>query len=462
MSIIQEDLRLQGGVQISSKAIRRRVNGLAWPVILENTFQTALGVVDLAIVSRLGADAVAGVGTATQILFLAIAAFMALATGTTVLVAHNVGAGTLEGARLATKQSLVMGVIVAVLLAAAGSVFAAPLIAVFGLSAHVVALGATYMQISSQLSLFLVLMLVAAAALRGAGDTRSPMMVTGFINIINGVLAYSLVFGHFGLPALGVAGSAWGAALARLCGCCILLILLFRKKTAACIRGAHGWKPRWRLIRTLLQIGLPAMGEQLVINVGFLIYGFMVITLGTEVYAAQRITLNATQISFLPAFGFAVAATALTGQFIGARRPELARKASYYSMAMSVAWMSFAGLMLIVFAQPIMLIFTNDPTIDVVGAAALRVVALCQPFFGVANALAGSLRGSGDTRFPMIAAMLGMWLIRLPVGWFIGIYLSYGLPGVYVSSIADAAVRSLLIWLRYRRGFQVRLELAKV
>lgn len=438
--------------ELDNRAIRRLVNRLAWPVILENTFQTALGVVDLALVSRLGADAIAGVGTATQLMWLAIAAFAALATGTTVLVAQATGAGDRARANLATKQSLILGVVVSVVIALVVSRTAEGIVAVLGPQPEVVRLGALYLRIAAQTSIFFVTMLIAAAALRGAGDTRSPMMVTGGINIINGLVAYGLIFGKFGLPAIGVAGSAWGAAGARVVGCLALLFILWRGKRPTDIAGHGGWRPDWPLIRRILGIGLPAMGEQLVISGGFLVYGFMVIGLGTAVYAAQRVSFNAISISYLPAMGFAVAATTLTGQSLGAGKPGQARRASNYATIASVIWMSVAGAALIVFARQIMLLFTNDPTIDDIGAAALRVVAFSQPFFGVSNALAGSLRGGGDTRFPMIAAVLGMWLIRLPVGWLIGIGLGFGLPGVYVSSVCDAALRSLLIWQRYRTG----------
>jgi Na+-driven multidrug efflux pump len=182
------------------------------------------------------------------------------------------------------------------------------------------------------------------------------------------------------------------------------------------------------------------------------VYGFMVIGLGTAVYAAQRVSFNAVSISYLPAMGFSVAATTLTGQRLGAGRPDQARQTSNYATLASFVWMSVAGAVLFLLADQIMLLFTPDRQIDTIGAAALRVVAFSQPFFGISNALAGSLRGGGDTRFPMVAAVIGMWLVRLPFGWFIGIFLGFGLPGVYVSSTLDAALRSLLIWRRYRSG----------
>lgn len=432
------------------------MNRLAWPVILENTFQTALGVVDLALVSRLGADAIAGVGTATQLMWVAIAAFAAVATGTTVLVAQAIGAGDRQRANHATKQSLLMGVLISIAIAVLVSMTAEQIVAVLGPQPDVVHLGAIYLRISAQMSVFFVTMLVAGAALRGAGDTRSPMVVTGGINIINGLLAYGLIFGHFGLPAIGVAGSAWGAAGARMVGCLALLLILWRGRRPTDIAGRGGWRPNWALMRRLLRVGLPAMGEQMVISGGFLVYGFMVIGLGTAVYAAQRVSFNAVSISYLPAMGFAVAATTLTGQRLGARRPDQARQTSNYATLASVLWMTVAGAVLFLLADQIMLLFTTDPTIDGIGAAALKVVAFSQPFFGISNALAGSLRGGGDTRFPMVAAVIGMWLVRLPFGWFIGIFLGFGLPGVYVSSTLDAALRSFLIWRRYRSGKHFR------
>lgn len=444
--------RALGRSSPDDREIRRQVNKLAWPVILENTFQTALGVVDLALVSRLGADAIAGVGTATQLMWLAIAAFAAVATGTTVLVAQATGARDRLLADTAVKQSLLLAVVISVAIAVVVAHTAEGIVALLGPQPAVVQIGATYLRISAQMSIFFVGMLVCGAALRGAGDTRSPMLVTGGINIINGVLAYGLIFGRFGLPELGAAGSAWGAAIARAVGCLVLLLLLLRGRRPVGIAGRSGWLPDFSLMRRLLSIGLPAMGEQVVISGGFLVYGFMVIGLGTTVYAAQRISFNAVSISFLPAQGFAIAATTLTGQCLGAGLADRARRATRYATLASVVWMTLAGAVLFFFDRPLMLIFTSDPQIVAIGGAALKVMALSQPFFGISNALAGSLRGAGDTRFPFVAALIGMWLVRLPVGWLVGLALGFGLPGVYVSSVCDAALRSLLIGRRYASG----------
>jgi len=194
------------------------------------------------------------------------------------------------------------------------------------------------------------------------------------------------------------------------------------------------------------------MLEQVIFSVGMLMYGIMVIGLGTTVYATQRITFNAISLSFMPGFGYAMAATTLTGQSLGAQKPETAARATWYALRSALILMSTMGLIFIVFGKPLMRAFTDDPDIVALGAVSLAIMAFSQPFQAIGQVLAGGLRGAGDTRFPMIISTVGIWLIRLPLGYLVGVKLGYGLPGVYSSSIADSAVRALLAYLRYRTG----------
>ena len=300
------------------------VGRLAWPVIGEQLPQTLVGVVDTALVGRLGAQAVAGVGTGTQLMQVAISAMGAISVGTTVLVAHAIGARRHREAAHVTRQSLLAGTVLGLLLAVTGWTFAHPLTSALGREPAVVEQGALYLRLSALGSVALVLMLVAGGALRGAGDARTPLMASVGMNLVNVVVAYTLIFGGFGLPALGVAGSALGGVAGRLVGAALLLGLLARRGT---LRAAAGSAGRWldlNVIRRVLGIGIPTAVEQTMLSVGFLLYGAMVIALGTTVYATQRITFQAINLAFMPGFGFATAATTLTGQSLGAGRPDLA------------------------------------------------------------------------------------------------------------------------------------------
>ncbi len=430
----------------------RSVNSMAIPIITENLFQTMLGIVDLIMVGRLGAVAIAGVGTALQIMFIVLGALSAITIGTTVLVARFAGAEDPAQAARVVKQSLLLGVACSAIIAVVGHIVAHPVIALLGAPPAVTRAGGDYLDIVCVTSVTLVVQFVCASALRGAGDTRTSMIVTGLVNIVNIVVAYALIFGHFGLPALGVVGSAWGASAARAVGALVLLALLASGWRRVSIAGRGGWRPDAGLMRRVMRIGLPSMMEQTFMNSGMLLYSIIVIGMGTAAYAAQRITFNALNISFMPGLGFGLAATTMTSQALGAGRVDLARRSTNISFYLAALWMCTMGAALFLFGNPIMHLFSNDPTIDRIGTDALRVIALSQPFQALGQVMAGSLRGAGDTRFPMVATGLAIWLVRLPFGWLFGVPLHGGLPGVYISNVMDAVVRAAANYLRFRRG----------
>ncbi|MGI8912319.1 MAG: MATE family efflux transporter [Chloroflexota bacterium] len=428
------------------------VSRLAVPIIAENLFQTMLGVVDMLMVSKLGAAAIAGVGTSLQIMFLIMAALSAVTVGTTVLVARFTGSQQPEEASRAAKQSIMLGLLLAVIITIIGHFFAHAAITLLGAAPEVVKTGGDYLDVVAQMAVFLVLQYVCAGALRGAGDTRTPMIVTGVVNLVNILVAYTLIFGHFGFPALGVLGSAWGASAARAIGSAILLTLLFSGRRRVQIAGRAGWRPDPVLMKRVLKIGLPSMVEQTLMSGGSLLYSVIVIGMGTAVFAAQRITFNALSISFMPGMGFGMAATTMTGQSLGAGRPDLARRSAWIAFRMAALWMCTMGLGLIIFGNQIMRLLTTDPLIISVGTTALRVIALSQPFQALGQVMAGSLRGAGDTRFPMYATGLSVWLIRLPFGILFGPVLGWGLGGVYISNVMDAIARAAANYWRFRAG----------
>lgn len=441
---------------LKSAEISSLVGKLAWPVIGEQLLQTLVGVVDMALVGRLGADAVAGVGTGTQLMQVAISAMGAVSVGTTVLVARMTGARQPKEASHATAQSLLAGLAMGVALAVIGFAAARPLTLLLGAEASVVNLGSLYLRIASIAFPALVLMLVAGGALRGTGDTRTPLMVSGAMNVVNVILAYLLVFGKLGFPALGVAGSATASVIARLFGAVVLVAVLWLPNRLT-IRGAS-WAPDLDVIRRVLRIGIPTAVEQSMLSAGFLLYGAMVISLGTTVYAAQRITFQAVNLAFMPAFGFATATTTLTGQSLGAGRPDLAKIANREALKQALLWMTLTGVAVAAFAKPLMYLFSNDPEVIALGQQAFPVLAIAQPFWAIGQVYAGSLRGAGDARFPMVATSLGMWTVRLPTAYLFGIVFHFGLPGVYLSSTFDAALRSALNYYRYRSGRWQRMQ----
>jgi putative MATE family efflux protein len=436
----------------STGAIRRLVVRLAWPAIVENMLQSVFGVVLLLLIARLGPAAVAGFGAANGLTMVAMSAFFSLSMGATVLVAHATGARTPGAAILAAKQSLVLGVIVGLAMTAAGVIFAPQLVTAMGAGPNVVREGAAFLRTFSLGGVFIVLTFIAGGVLRGTGDARTPMLVTLATLALGLLLAYPLTFGGLGLPALGVAGAGLAGTITRGLGCVVLLFLMGRPSGPIPLTGRAGWRPSREPLRQLVAIGLPSMVEALFRSGGMLLFTVIVFQLGTAVAAAQQIVQQAAFLSMMPGFGFAMSATALVGQSLGARDPVRADRATWFATRACMTWMGAMGVVFFLGGEWIMTLFSDDPAIIAQGAAALRIVALAQPGQALGIVLAGSLRGAGDTRYPMVTTGLAMWLVRLPVAWLLGIVLGFGLVGIYLGWVFDSIVLGLLTLWRYRSG----------
>ena len=432
--------------------IAQTVNKMAWPVVVENLLQTLLGVVDLILVGALGAAALAGVGTALQLLWVIQSGFAAITTGATVLVSHAIGAQQPDEANHTLKQSLLVGATISLIVGVVGSLFAQPLMQLIGGEPDVVAAGVVFFSISAVTSFFLLTMFIAGAAMRGAGDSKTPMQVTLVTNVLNAVLAWALIFGHLGFPALGVAGSAWGTGIARGVGAMIMVGLLLRGHGPLKLEVSGRWLPDLGLLKRIMNIGVPSSIEMMMMSGGMLIYGIFAIRLGTDIYAAQRITLNIISFSFMPGLGYAIAATALTGQALGAKDPERAKQITNYASFSAMMFMSLISLVLAAFGPWIMRVYTSEPQLIAIGADALKVLAFSQPFFGLGQVLTGSLRGTGDTRFAMMATAASIWLIRLPLAWLFGPVMHLSLAMIYLSNVIDSVARLALVWRRWKEG----------
>src|SRR5262245_2454144 len=436
---------------IDARAIRRRVLGLAGPVIGENLLETLLGIVDTLLVAGLGATAIAGVGGALQVMFLLIAALSALAVGSSVLVAQAIGASNPRRASQLARQSLLWSAILSVPLALLGLLASAPIVALFGMEPQVAQIATSYLQVTMGTVVVLVALLIGGGALRGAGDSRTPMIVTAIANVVNIGLAYGLIYGHFGLPALGPVGSAWATFLARALALVLLVGALWRGSNGVSISGRGGWRPELGVARDVLRIGVPAALEQILISAAFFVLTIVVAHLGTDVLAAHRIALNSLTLSFLPGIGFGIAATTLVGQSLGAQRMAEGAAATRIATSWAIGWMGAIGAIVLIFATPIMQLFTVDPAVVEAGAAGLRVVALAQPFWAVLFVLAGALRGTGNTRFPLLATGGTVWL---SVGLAYGLLATVGggLVAVWAAFLVLAPALALIYRWRWRRA----------
>lgn len=424
--------------------MRRRVVMLAWPAMVDGLLITAVQVVDTFLVSRIGDEAVAGVGTAIQLVFVMIVLLSAISVGCSVLVAQAVGARDSARASSIAKQSIVAGSILAIPFTIFGLVFAKEFVGLFGVEADVAAIAVDYWQVMALSLVVFVNSFAVSGILRGMGDTKTPMLANLAANIVNALVAYGLIFGNWGFPEIGVVGSAWGAASGRVIAVGLMLgVLIFRGKIVS-LSGRAGWLPTLPTLRDVGRIGIPSAIEQFSTSIAFAAMTAIVAVLGTESLAAHRITFNALSLSFMPAFGMAMAATALVGQATGAKDPASARRAARISATYAAVWMGTIGVVYFVAGPQIMGLFSNDPAVISQGGNSLKVLAFTQPFWAWMLVYSGAMRGIGKSRYPMVINSTTLWLTVI-LGYVLVSALDLGLPFIWSAFLVVSPWTILLL-----------------
>ncbi len=435
------------------QAMRRTIYRLAWPVIAELVLQTVTQMADMIMVGRLGAASVAAVGLSNQPLNIAQGFFMGISVGTTALVARFIGAGDRKRANMVTAQSLALATILAAVLGTIGFLATPRLVRFMKAGPDVIGYGESYMRTLMPGLFMLVINMIASASLRGAGDTRYPMKVNILLNLCNVLGNYTLIYGNFGFPAMGVTGAALATTIARGLGTSMLLWHVFSGRGVVTVRTGHRFRFDWDLIGRVVRIGLPASLERVSLSLGLAFYVRIVSALGTSAYAAHVIAINAEGISYMPGFAFAVSATTMVGQALGAGRPDVAERAGWQSWKMSAMVMGLMGAVLFFFPGALMRLYVvDDPEIIGLGADVLRIMACAQIPMSAAYVFMGALRGAGDTKAVLYVAMTSVWLVRFSLAaLFVNVF-GWGLAGAWYAMALDWVVRGSVSMARFAGG----------
>ncbi len=434
----------------------RRVLSLALPAVAEQLLNMGVGLADAFMVGHLGASAVGAVGLSNQIVLLVTTFFAAMATGVTALIARHTGAKEAPQANFVLHQGYIMGTAVGVVASVASYLLAPAAMHLLQAPADVAPLGADYLCIVSLTFVLASWLFIGNAALRGSGDTRTPMFTMLAVNLINIAVAYATIYGIGPIPQMGVRGSAIGAAVARAMGGLIVTAVLIRGRSGLVMR-IKGMVPSATEIRRILRIGLPAGGEQLLNRLGMMAFTATVAGLGTLAYAAHQIAVQAESLAYMPGFGFAVAATTLAGQGLGAKDVDRAHADVVLAQKWGTLVQSVMGLVLIAIPGQLIGLFINDPAVVSIGTWPLRLEGFSQPGLATVFILSGALRGAGDARATLVITAGTLWLIRVPLAHLlVG---PFGLLGAWIAMGIDLNVRAFLMWRRFRsnRWTQIRV-----
>jgi MATE family multidrug resistance protein len=431
---------------------------LAAPVALAELGWMGMGVVDTIMIGGLGPAAIAATGVGSAVYYSLAIFGVGLLLGLDTLVSQAHGAGD----KADTHHSLAQGVYSAVFIALPlTALFLAmgPVFVLLGVNREVSALAAPFLKILGLGTLPLLLYAAFRRYLQGIGHVRPVMFALISANLNNWLFNWLLIYGNWGLPKLGVAGSALSTCLARVYMAVALLLFIcwFERGHEQGVRGILR-KPDPRRLLRLLALGLPA-ATQILMEIGaFGAAAILAGRLSPVAMAAHQIALNCASVSFMVPLGVSSAAAVAVGQAIGRGDPLAARRSGYIALGLGCGFMACSAAAFLLFPMNILRIFTTDTGVLSAGVGLLAIAAAFQLFDGAQTVLTGALRGAGNTSIAMWVNFAGYWLFGLPIGYFLCFHRGYGIVGLWwglTMALIVIALVLLAAWQRRWRALSV-------
>jgi len=413
---------------------------------------TMVNVADVAMVGRLGKVAIASASLPGSPIFFSQALFSAISIGTTALVARLIGARERDQANKALRQSFFIAVILGLIVTAILVGFARPIMSLMGATGEVLTTSSMYLRVSCSTFFFMTLSFILNGALRGAGDTKTPMITNIIANFVNLFLNYVLIHGIAFFPEMGVAGAALATAISRAVGGLLVLGVTLSNKAKLHLDLKFPWTMDADLMRRMLKVGLPAAGEQFVMRGSSMIMTRMITGLGTLAYASHSLVANFESVSFMIGLGFSMSASSLVGQHLGAKDQEGANACGHMAAKVAAIAMGTFGAIFLLVPQLIIGIYSTDPEVIALGSSILRMAGLSQIPLALNIVYSGGLRGAGDTQYVFWVSVLGNLVLRLGLIYFFAYILDFGVVGAWIGTTIDVTIRSIFITLRFHSG----------
>jgi putative MATE family efflux protein len=440
--------------------IRKNILKLALPVLLEQTLIMSMGVINTMMASNIGKEAVSAIGMVDSLNNILIAFFSALAVGGTVVVAQLRGRGNVKLCNEAAKQTLYAGLFISFVITILTWIFKLPLIKLLYGSADPAVMNNAfiYLGITILTYPFLSIILIGNGVLRGAGEMRTPMYATIIMNVINIILSYIFIYGldiknvhfHILFPSLGVKGAALGIALSRVLGSLFILFVLMRGSKSIKLKKIHIYRPNKELLKSILNIGIPASVESLLFNIGKLITQIFIVTMGTASIAANSITNSILGMANIPGNALSIAATIIVGQYVGKGKISEARNELLYITKFTAVCMFVPALLCALLSVPLSSMYTNSDEIINLSRNIIWLNLVFVIAWPISIVLPAGLKGAGDAKYTMIISVTSMWLFRIATGYILGVVLRFGIVGIWLAMYLDWLVRGSFFYKRVK------------
>lgn len=419
---------------------------LAFPAILEQVLSTLLQYVDTAMVGRLSEKAIAAVSVTQTVNWLIGSVFFACGTSMVALISRNFGSQDFCKIKKLSRHAVLFSIILGSIIGIA-AIALSPFIPLWmGAEKDVAAQASKYFFIISLPMIFRSLAINMGCALRAVKDTKTPMLVNVLENILNVILNYIFIY----ILNLGVTGAAIGTAISFSCAGIFMLIAVYKNETLFdknCF--SSGWKNLLdvEVIRETVKIAMPLLASNVASCLGYVCFAAMVSGMGTYIFAAHSIAVTAETLFYIPGYGLRTASSTLTGIALGKKDRSELIAVEKTSVAITLGAMLVSGLLLFIFANPIISIFSKSPRVIELGSKMLRLVAFSEPFFGLMVVFEGIYYGLGRTKYPFYVETSSMWGIRILFTFIVVKIWHLDLYAVWLCMIADNICKAVLLSL---------------
>jgi len=438
--------------EINKKQIRNKIYSLILPITIENILQMVAGMVSMSMIGRIDVLAIGALGISMRITQIIWSLFKGITTGATVFVAQSYGANNYKKMRNVIQQTILSSIILVIILQILVYFKAPLLLSVFNPTPELMDRAVLYMRTVCFGLPFLAIMLIVGGVLQGMGNAKTPMKITLIMNVINIAVAYVLIFGKLGVTPMGIKGAAIATVVSQAAAACIGLYVLFScNGVMACRLNKDFFRADVHQISDVYRVGMPTAMESIFWQIAAIILTRAILTYGETAFAAHQMGMQAESISYMPAMGFGVAATALVGQALGAKDKFLAKAYIKEIIKGALLITSFSVIILVFFPKQMMGLLTNNTEIIKLGAKYLILMGLVQLPQNASGVLLGTMRGAGHTKVPMIVAGAGLWGVRVPFTLLVAYVFKLSIVAIWGVMCIDLVFRFLLSFTIYKK-----------
>ena len=437
-------------IDYTTAPVGRAVIMLSVPMVVEMAMESIFAVADVYWVSHLGADAIATVGLTESMLTMIYTVAMGLSIGATALVARRIGEQDPAGAARAAGQSIVLGVVLAAIIAAIGAPLAPTLLGVMGATPEVIETGSTFTRIMLGGNITIVMLFLLNAVFRGAGDAAIAMRVLALGNALNIVLGPCFIFGLGPFPELGVAGAAVATNIGRGTAVVYQLVMLVRNRGRVRLH-LRDLRLDFSIMKAVLKLSGSGTLQILIGTASYVGLVRIISIFGSAALAGYTIGIRIIIFALLPAYGISNAAATMVGQNLGAGKPDRAESAVWTATRYNMLFLGVIGILFLAGADLITSVFSTDPVVQPFASSCLRIVSLGFVFYAAGMVLTQSFNGAGDTWTPTVINLFVFWLWELPVAWWLSVHAGLGARGVFIAltiAYSSLAVVSAVVFKR--------------